>query len=82
MKAFPSDKSTENPDIVNNIEEGMDLRDYFAAKAMQARLNAVFINEDQMNHALDVCDDEGTSLQEEVGKYAYQIADAMMEARK
>ena len=78
MKAFPVQESVPQDDDY----EGMDLRDYFAAKAMQARLNAVFINEDQMNHALDVCDDEGTSLQEEVGKYAYQIADAMMEARK
>ena len=78
MKACPVQESVPQDDDY----EGMDLRDYFAAKAMQARLNAVFINEDQMNHALDVCDDEGTSLQEEVGKYAYQIADAMMEARK
>ena len=78
MKAFPVQESVPQDDYY----EGMDLRDYFASKAMHARLNALFINEDQMNHALDVCDDEGTSLQEEVGKYAYQIADAMMEARK
>ena len=33
MKAFPTSQSEQYPQI---IEGGMDLRDYFAAKAMQA----------------------------------------------
>ena len=59
MRAFPNFRS-----------EGMELRDYFAAKAMQ-----VFLAEK---------DDAGTVLWEpmEAAEYSYEIADAMMEARK
>lgn len=46
-----------------HYQEGMDLRDYFAAKAMQAMVNEY----DDFNM---------------MSKYAYQIADAMMEARE
>jgi len=47
------------------LEEGMDLRDYFAAKALQGYLaNSRY---DEFDH---------TTV-----KYAYQMADAMMEAR-
>ena len=67
MKAFPSDKSTENPNIVNNIEEGMDLRDYFAAKAMQGLLS----NQEETGTTFD-----------KVVEWSYSIADQMMEARK
>jgi len=56
--AFPSE-----------VNEGMTLRDYFAAKAMQGEL-AAQTDSYQWN---------------DIGKlteYAYQIANAMMEARK
>ena len=46
---------------------GMTLRDYFAAKAMQAIIT---------NHKLEDCDDEV------VASNAYQLADFMLEARK
>lgn len=65
MKAFP---------ITNGIlfdELGMDLRDYFAAKAMQAIIGKA--------------DERSTTVEEVglwVGHYAYTVADAMMEARK
>ena len=64
MKAFP---------ITNALDEnnGMDLRDYFAAKAMQAIIGKA--------------DDRSTAVEEIelwVGHYAYKVADAMMEARK
>ena len=55
MKAFP-----------NNRSEGMELRDYFAAKAMQG-LTAKYGNDG---------DPETRS------KESYRLADAMMEARK
>ena len=45
----------------------MTLRDYFAAKAMQAIIT---------NHKLEDCDDEV------VASNAYQLADFMLEARK
>ena len=61
MKAFPTHR-----------EEGMELRDYFAAKAMQE-----FISE------LRLVWTENTILDINIAaKFAYKVADAMMEARK
>jgi hypothetical protein len=67
MKAFPN---------VTN-EKGMDLRDYFAAMAMAAscpRLHDMFMEE-----LFDDWISEGIPA---LAKEAYEIADAMMEARK
>lgn len=60
MKAFPvwTDKAIFN--------QGMDLRDYFAAKAMNGML----------------ADPTHDPYPEEAAKWAYKIADAMMEARE
>ncbi len=60
MKAFP---------ITSNYEEnnGMDLRDYFAAKAMQG------IVDSSVEAGLETT---------QIADSAYRIADAMMEARK
>lgn len=55
MKAFPTHR-----------EEGMDLRDYFAAKAMQGMM---------ADHTRD-------NYPEEIAEHAYGIADAMMKARE
>jgi hypothetical protein len=61
MKAFPWGH--------NQSIDGMDLRDYFAAKAMPAVFdNSNFIFEDEDY--------------KETAKIAYQIADAMMKARE
>jgi hypothetical protein len=58
MKAFPN--------MTN--EKGMDLRDYFAAKAMQGLLSGM---------------DKGQELQVPfVPIVAYKVADMMMEARE
>jgi hypothetical protein len=54
MKAFP-----------NNRSEGMTLRDYFAAKAMQGMMS---------DHTRD-------NSAKEIADYAYQVADAIMKAR-
>jgi hypothetical protein len=48
-------------------KDGMTLRDYFAAKAMQAVLT---------NHKLEDCDDDV------VAKNCYQMADFMLKARE
>jgi len=50
-----------------NHYNGMALRDYFAAKAMQAVLT---------NHKLEDCDDDV------VAKNCYQMADFMLKARE
>ena len=61
MKAFPA--------TGNYTEEfnGMDLRDYFAAKAMQAMMTAGFWNWNKPSEDADRC---------------YAQADEMMKARK
>jgi hypothetical protein len=65
MKAFPysSDESKQ----YNWINHGMDLRDYFAAKAMQA----------MMAHP----DSNESAPARLYAEGAYVMADAMMEAR-
>ena len=60
IKAFPTD-----------VTNGMDLQDYFAAKAMEAIINKMTIN-----MMLDIAATEDTATE------AYYFADAMMEARK
>ena len=71
MKAFPSAEPVYSKDIVGVKEStGMDLRDYFAAKAMQAIIG----NSDQASLEVGEVDNW-------VGDYAYVVADAMMEAR-
>ena len=66
MKAFPSAEPIYSKDIVGIREStGMELRDYFAAKAMHYWL----------------CNPINDIQIEKLCKGAYQVADAMMEAR-
>jgi hypothetical protein len=68
MKAFPTTKPL---DSWGDPNAGMDLRDYFAAKAMQAIITR--------------CDEKSSEIEHIdswIGSYAYVVADAMMEARK
>jgi len=71
MKAFPSEYWVEThtekgTTTILNKENGMDLRDYFAAKAMQYWLSNPIDNRQI----------------EKLCEGAYQIADAMMKARE
>jgi len=66
MKAFPIDYNTASIDKW----QGMDLRDYFAAKAMQGFITAWMMK------------DVYPKFNNETAKFAYELADAMMEARK
>lgn len=70
MKAFPTCK--DNGHLEN--QDGMDLRDYFAAKALQGLL----ANPKLSNQILK----EGGAFGGWIEKSAYGWADAMMEARK
>ena len=68
--AFPSgliDPSTPE-DAVQSLHNGMTLRDYFAAKAMQAIIARA--------------DDRFTTTVDFVGGKSYQYADAMLRARQ
>jgi hypothetical protein len=72
MKAFPQkypiDASEQHHWVDNPLDRGMDLRDYFAAKAMQA----IISNE----HTEELHSDAHSIAQD-----AYVVADAMMKAR-
>ena len=67
MKAFPSKNAPYyiNEDGASAHQSGMDLRDYFAAKAMQAML----VNRNEASYL------------QSMPKICYQWADAMMKAR-
>jgi MoaA/NifB/PqqE/SkfB family radical SAM enzyme len=75
MKAFPHEEwlDSTDPKVLNPIRHpGMDLRDYFAAKAMQALLttgNTTTVNGEDVHDS------------DEYAKVAYIMADNMMEAR-
>lgn len=73
MKAFPTDRlgviaETRDISINQTQQDGMDLRDYFAAKAMQALLSSP--NCDKEVNASLIC------------AYSYTFADEMMKARE
>lgn len=70
--AFPSQSGWDHQGnwvYGNSVDEGMSLRDYLAAKAMQA----------QVCNPLRLGDDEAHRL---IAERAYRMADAMLEARK
>ena len=67
MKAFPTNPSN------NEQWQGMDLRDYFAAKAMQGLMSRVdHVNGDCVTNASP----------DDVAGYAYVLAGEMMKARE
>jgi len=77
MKAFPTPAFSINDAArVTAVggEGGMDLRDYFAAMAMQAILPTYDIQ--------DVFENENTQMPIIVATDAYALADAMMKARE
>jgi len=70
MKAFPSKEFLykDNMDLIGVKESfGMELRDYFAAKALQGLLTTV--KDEQW-------------LPQEVAEVCYEVADSMMKARE
>ena len=69
MKAFPTTYKNYDESISHDCS-GMDLRDYFAAKAMQAIIGK------SDDRSLDIGE-----IDNWIGDYAYVVADAMMEAR-
>jgi len=76
MKAFPTDrlgviKDSRGISINEAQQDGMDLRDYFAAKAVPFLLKYITTDSVLMNEDFVA-----------VAKDSYKLADAMMEARK
>lgn len=70
--AFPS-----NGSMGEVVEVGMTLRDYFAAKAMQASLSDI----DRVRSIKSYCENNNTNFSDEISFQAYDIADAMLKAR-
>lgn len=70
MKAFPTTYRNYDDSISHDCT-GMDLRDYFAAKAMEAIIGK---SDDLSINIVEV--------DNWIGDYAYVVADAMMKARK
>jgi hypothetical protein len=70
MKAFPS-IAFDSIGQITSLDEGMNLRDYFAAKAMQSLINEKYWH-----------DPKGGIHQINIAEDCYAMADAMMEARK
>lgn len=68
--AFPRPHSQRYVDEQYRAQDGMTLRDYFAAKAMQAMITT----------SADPCMDGLDGFEFHTASAAYRIADAMLEA--
>jgi len=74
MKAFPNSEPIYQDNVIGVKQStGMDLRDYFAAKAMPA------IIQDWYKDGLPCGDDDNAYG---IATVAYLVADAMMKTRK
>ena len=89
MKAFPGFSTqiiVEHPSgkeiETKKFNEGMELRDYFAAKAMQAILTKTPLLSETGEHGKKASHKDISDLHRNICFTAYSIADAMMEARK
>ena len=77
MKAFPSTEPIYGANVVGVKENsGMDLRDYFASKAMQSLL--IVPARELSRGAVD----DIQLLGGHIARWSYEIADAMMKARE
>lgn len=74
-KAFPA--PYWNDDRMMYLNQGMTLRDYFAAKAM----HALYLSNCEWEATGGPRDMESVALIEELSIDAYQLADAMLKAR-
>jgi hypothetical protein len=72
--AFPISASTGDPRDGVYCHEGMSLRDYFAAKAMQGWIAAAGVKRED---GKELWAKEGS-----IAEHAYAVADAMLKARE
>lgn len=70
-KAFPVVGDSVNQ---NYLQEGMTLRDYFAAKAMNG---VIFRPDEHQNYTVN----DGWLHPETIAKISYELADAMLKER-
>jgi len=62
-------------------QEGMSLRDYFAAKAMHAELNTAGMNDEAATCLAEAAHDAKQTIEERIAFNAYKVADAMLAER-
>jgi hypothetical protein len=68
---------------INYAQDGMSLRDYFAAKAMQGLIWNTDLDLDTKEDLdLDTKEDLDLDTREDLAEVAYAYADAMLKARK
>ena len=79
--AFPCYKQVPMPSgvMVTQMDGGMTLRDYFAAKAMQGELAAMV---DPSGYQCGIALDAPDEALARIAKHFYRIADAMLKARE
>jgi len=85
--AFPTSNWTKMAPYSNGYNEGMTLRDYFAAKAMQGLMGMERAEQFVDEGGLEMCDEEGETgtlfvHTNFLAKEAYMIADMMLKARE
>ncbi len=74
MKAFPRQINFFNGISEGKwIDDGMDLRDYFAAKAMQSFIHSFSYRKE---------DENAVVVPNNICNHAYEIADLMLKARE
>ena len=79
MKAFPQTRISINGNKdITTADLGMDLRDYFAAKAMQGLLS----NADIVKTHMEIATITDVTPSDILCKDSYKLADAMMQARE
>ena len=62
--------------------EGMTLRDYFAAKAMQSYIAKIPLQDSEGIFGAKVERTDNTKLQQDIAESAYWMADAMLAERR
>jgi hypothetical protein len=79
--AFPTDAYYDEK--LYGVTDGMTLRDYFAAKAMQAEIltSASDLTPKACNALVEAASEAGRDVLDQIAFNAYAMADAMVKAR-
>lgn len=85
--AFPRPLSVSHGSVADHQysaceQDGMSLRDYFAAKAMHAELNTAGAFEGPAQALADEAARTGRTIEQQIAFNAYKLADAMLAERE
>jgi hypothetical protein len=81
--AFPTHRATFDPvkDVVI-MHDGMTLRDHFAGLAMQAQVATDMVPGEACDQLVEMAEAHGQDVLYRLALNSYEIADAMIKARK